>query len=111
MPMSDNAIQEVTKSTPYKMLVAGKLAFLQFAATVHYMIIALANAIIMQGPFGGIPGSAILPVAIDLLRSDLCGRVARVIRAAFASGQISGLPAGLCLSNRWAWQRKSHADD
>jgi predicted MFS family arabinose efflux permease len=58
---------------------------------------------IVTGLFGGVVGSIILAIVIDLFPFHLRGRVMGFVQTAFAASQVLGIPVGLFLSNRWNW--------
>src|ERR1700748_3235168 len=58
---------------------------------------------IVSGLFGGVMGSIILAIIIDLFELKMRGRVMGFIQTAFAASQVLGIPAGLFFSNHWNW--------
>jgi predicted MFS family arabinose efflux permease len=69
------------------------------APTFHLLLLGR----IVTGLFGGVMGSVILAIVIDLFALHLRGRVMGFVQTAFAASQVLGIPAGLYLSNHWNW--------
>jgi predicted MFS family arabinose efflux permease len=63
----------------------------------------LLAARIVTGLFGGVIGSIVLAITVDLFAFSVRGRVMGFIQTAFAASQVLGLPAGLLLSNHFGW--------
>lgn len=63
----------------------------------------LLAARIFTGIFGGVIGSVVFAITIDLFPLHQRGKVMGLLQTAFAASQVLGLPAGLYLSNRWGW--------
>jgi predicted MFS family arabinose efflux permease len=63
----------------------------------------LLAARMVTGIFGGVIGSIVLAIAIDLFPERLRGRMMGLLQSTFSAGQVVGLPAGLYLSNHWDW--------
>lgn len=64
----------------------------------------LLAARIITGIFGGVIGSVVFAITIDLFQIHQRGKVMGLLQTAFAASQVLGLPAGLYLSNRWGWR-------
>jgi predicted MFS family arabinose efflux permease len=58
---------------------------------------------IVTGLFGGVIGSVVMAIVIDLFALHLRGRVMGFVQTAFAASQVLGVPVGLFLSNHWSW--------
>src|ERR1700761_5493196 len=58
---------------------------------------------IVSGLFGGVMGSIILAIVIDLFELRMRGPLRGFIQTAFAASQVLGIPAGLFFSNHWNW--------
>ncbi len=58
---------------------------------------------VVSGLFGGVMGSIVLAIIIDLFALHLRGRVMGFVQTAFAASQVLGIPVGLFLSNHWNW--------
>ena len=58
---------------------------------------------IVTGLFGGVIGSVVLAITIDLFSLQQRGRVMGFVQTAFAASQVLGIPTGLFLSNHWGW--------
>jgi predicted MFS family arabinose efflux permease len=69
------------------------------APTYHFLL----GARIITGLFGGVIGSIVMTIVVDLFPLSRRGRVMGVVQTAFAASQILGLPLGLYLSNHWGW--------
>ncbi|HEY7376244.1 MAG TPA: MFS transporter [Polyangia bacterium] len=63
----------------------------------------LLVARIVTGLFGGVIGSIVMAIVVDLFPFEMRGRVMGTIQTAFAASQVLGLPLGLFLSNKWGW--------
>ncbi len=64
---------------------------------------ALVAARMITGFFGGVIGSVVFAIIVDLFPLEKRGRVMGFVQTAFAASQILGLPAGLYFSNLWGW--------
>jgi predicted MFS family arabinose efflux permease len=71
------------------------------ALAPNYHLLLLGR--IVTGLFGGVIGSVVLAIVIDLFALNLRGRVMGFVQTAFAASQVLGIPAGLFLSNHWNW--------
>jgi len=71
------------------------------ALAPNYHLLLLGR--IVTGLFGGVIGSVVLAIIIDLFALQLRGRVMGFVQTAFAASQVLGIPAGLFLSNHWNW--------
>jgi predicted MFS family arabinose efflux permease len=71
------------------------------AIAPNYHVLLLGRVI--TGLFGGVIGSVVLAIVIDLFALQLRGRVMGFVQTAFAASQVLGIPAGLFLSNHWNW--------
>src|ERR1700742_3823958 len=71
------------------------------ALAPNYHVLLLGR--IVTGLFGGVVGSTVLAIIIDLFPLHLRGRVMGFVQTAFAASQVLGIPAGLFLSNHWNW--------
>jgi predicted MFS family arabinose efflux permease len=58
---------------------------------------------IVTGLFGGVVGSIVLAIVIDLFPLHLRGRAMGFLQTGFAASQVLGIPVGLFLANRWNW--------
>jgi predicted MFS family arabinose efflux permease len=58
---------------------------------------------IVTGLFGGVVGSVVLAIVIDLFPLHLRGRAMGFLQTGFAASQVLGIPVGLFLANRWNW--------
>ena len=74
-------------------------ALCALAPNYHLLLIGR----IVTGLFGGVIGSVVLAIVIDLFALNLRGRVMGFVQTAFAASQVLGIPAGLFLSNHWNW--------
>lgn len=63
----------------------------------------LLFARVVTGLFGGVIGSIVMTIVVDLFPLSRRGRVMGFVQTAFAASQILGLPLGLYLSNHWGW--------
>jgi len=82
----------------YLGFIAGT-ALCALAPNYHLLLIGR----IVTGLFGGVIGSVVLAIVIDLFALNLRGRVMGFVQTAFAASQVLGIPAGLFLSNHWNW--------
>ena len=64
----------------------------------------LLFARVVTGLFGGVIGSIVSAIMIDIFPMSMRGRVMGFIQTAFAASQILGLPLGLYLSNHLGWR-------
>jgi predicted MFS family arabinose efflux permease len=71
------------------------------ALAPNYHLLLLGR--IVAGIFGGVIGSVVLAIVIDLFVLHLRGRVMGFVQTAFAASQVLGIPVGLFLSNHWNW--------
>jgi predicted MFS family arabinose efflux permease len=71
------------------------------AMAPNYHVLLLGR--IVTGLFGGVVGSIVLAIVIDLFPLHLRGRVMGFVQTAFAASQVLGIPIGLFLANRWSW--------
>ena len=71
------------------------------ALAQNYHMLMLGR--IVTGLFGGVIGSVVLAIVIDLFALEQRGRVMGFVQTAFAASQVLGIPAGLFLSNHWSW--------
>jgi predicted MFS family arabinose efflux permease len=71
------------------------------ALAPNYHLLLLGR--IVTGLFGGVIGSVVLAIIIDLFPLQIRGRVMGFVQTAFAASQVLGIPAGLFLSNHWSW--------
>jgi predicted MFS family arabinose efflux permease len=71
------------------------------AMAPNYHLLLLGR--IVTGLFGGVMGSIVLAIIIDLFALRLRGRVMGFVQTAFAASQVLGIPVGLFLSNHWNW--------
>jgi predicted MFS family arabinose efflux permease len=63
----------------------------------------LLFARIVTGLFGGVIGSIVLTIVVDLFPLTRRGRVMGFVQTAFAASQVLGLPLGLYLSTHGGW--------
>ncbi len=63
----------------------------------------LLFARVVTGLFGGVIGSIVMTIVVDLFPLSRRGRVMGFVQTAFAASQILGLPLGLYFSNHWGW--------
>ena len=71
------------------------------AMAQDYHVLLLGR--IVTGLFGGVIGSVVLAIIIDLFPLHMRGRVMGFVQMAFGASQVLGIPAGLFLANRWNW--------
>lgn len=67
----------------------------------NYHMLLLARMV--TGIFGGVIGSIVMTIVVDLFPLERRGRVMGFVQTAFAASQVLGLPLGLYLSNLWGW--------
>lgn len=63
----------------------------------------LLGARIVTGVFGGVIGSIIMAIVVDLFPPSMRGRAMGTMVSSLSAAQVAGLPAGLALSNAWGW--------
>ncbi len=71
------------------------------AIAPNYQLLLLGR--IVTGLFGGVVGSIVLAIVIDLFPLHLRGRAMGFLQTGFAASQVLGIPVGLFLANRWGW--------
>jgi predicted MFS family arabinose efflux permease len=64
---------------------------------------ALLAARMITGIFGGVIGSIVFAITIDLFPMEMRGRVMGMVQTSFAASQVMGLPIGLFFANHWGW--------
>ena len=64
---------------------------------------ALVAARMITGVFGGVIGSIVFAITIDLFPMEMRGRVMGMVQTSFAASQVMGLPIGLYFANHWGW--------
>lgn len=74
--------------------------FLCGIATSYPFLLA---ARIVTGVFGGVVGSVVMAIVVDLFPLQVRGRVMGMLQTAFAASQVMGLPLGVIFSSRWGW--------
>jgi predicted MFS family arabinose efflux permease len=74
-------------------------ALCAMATSYQWLLIAR----IVTGIFGGVLGSVVGAITIDLFPMEVRGRVMGFVQTAFAASQVLGLPIGLSLASRFDW--------
>lgn len=82
----------------YSGFILGTL-FCGLAPNYHFLLAAR----VVTGLFGGVIGSIVGAISIDIFPYHMRGRVMGFVQTAFAASQVMGLPLGLYLGNKWGW--------
>lgn len=87
------------------------LLFFYIGFIVGTLFCALANsytslvaARIFTGLFGGVIGSISMAIITDIFRLEQRGRVMGFVQMGFGASQVLGIPIGLYVAHKWAWE-------
>ncbi|WHT38896.1 MFS transporter [Myroides sp. mNGS23_01] len=69
-----------------------------------YSYETLVAARIFTGLFGGVIGSISMAIITDIFSLQQRGRVMGFIQMGFGASQVLGIPIGLYIANKWAWE-------
>lgn len=65
---------------------------------------SLVAARIFTGLFGGVIGSISMAIITDIFRLEQRGRVMGFVQMGFGASQVLGIPIGLYIAHKWAWE-------
>ncbi len=66
--------------------------------------LTLLAARIFTGLFGGVIGSISMAIITDIFKLQQRGRVMGFVQMGFGASQVLGIPIGLYIANKWAWE-------
>lgn len=66
--------------------------------------ITLLGARIFTGLFGGVIGSISMAIITDIFSLQQRGRVMGFVQMGFGASQVLGIPIGLYIAHKWAWE-------
>ncbi|MEJ5053002.1 MFS transporter [Sphingobacterium sp. MYb382] len=64
----------------------------------------LVAARIFTGLFGGVIGSISMAIITDVFQLEKRGRVMGFVQMGFGASQVLGIPIGLYIAHKWAWE-------